>query len=238
MYLGKVDLKENNNNDTFLVQSTSKKCSKVRKPFQCPFKNGNKLKFKEESIDTLTSNTRKITIHSNTKNKPFSKCILSTEIKEFKQALNILNNYEKELNTRRLIRKWRCITQGAMSYILNMTLCKIDKIGGYEELRKKEFDLQKKRLEYMMDDSMQDEMDTIIESEDFKSLPIDDQVEYQTMMDERLKNFQIHKQNELDRLEKQMNNTTNSEMNMEELAERLKVDYKMVFTDGSQNKKD
>ncbi|KAK5778722.1 Mei5p PWA37_000659 [Arxiozyma heterogenica] len=219
---------ERENANALLVQSTPKP-SKVQKhnnkPFQCPFKKGKIM----NSIESCLDKSIKLKMDNNTKNTYSSKNALSIKIEELKQALIILNKYDKEINTRKLTQKWRCITQAAMSYILNMTLCKIDKIGGYQQLRKKEFDLQKKRLEYMMDDSMQDEIDTVVESEDFKSLPIDDQVEYKKMMDERLKDFQIHKQNELQKLEKQMNDTTSNEMDMKELADRLKIDYKMVF---------
>lgn len=227
---------EKDDNNVLFVQSTPK-LPKVQKhnskPFKCPFKKGKKLNILEGCLSTSI----KMDVDNKTKGKHSIKNTILTEVKELKQALSILNNYDKEINTRKLIQKWRCITQAAMSYILNMTLCKIDKIGGYEQLRRKEFDLQKKRLEYMMDDSMQDEMDTVIESEDFKALPVDDQVEYKNMMDERLKDFQAHKQKELQKLEKQMNDTTSNEMDMEELADRLKIDYSMVFTVESLSKK-
>ncbi|CAL9734928.1 meiosis protein 5 [Monosporozyma servazzii] len=210
-----------------IVQSTPRKCCKVeKKPFKNPSKRRQKLNFAQCKYDIKED---KEYILSTNSIKPHLKKGLTINDRELREAIKILTNYDKEIKTKKLIEKWRSITQAAMSYILNMTLCKIDKIGGYEELRKKELKMQKKRLEYMMDDSMQDEMDNILESDEFNQLPIDDQEEYRRMMEEKLKDFENHKQKELKKLEEELTKTTNKEMDMLELSKRLNVSYSLVF---------
>lgn len=217
-----VDLELNEIN-----QSTPRKCCKVeKKPFKNPFKKIQKLSFTDHHSHIQEE---KHYITSSNPTKPLLKKESSINDRELREAVKILTNYDKEKRTKKLIDKWRCISQAAMSYILNMTLCKIDKIGGYEELRKKELQVQRKRLEYMMDDSMQDEMDNILDSDEFNQLPVDDQEEYKRMMEEKLKDFENHKQKELNKLEEEMTKTSNKEMDMVELTKRLKVSYSLVF---------
>ncbi|CAL9729950.1 meiosis protein 5 [Monosporozyma unispora] len=213
---------------TEISQSTPKKSNKVeKKPFKIPFKK-KQVSFIQNGINkpevtNLFQNYLKNPLNS------VSREGYSLNDRELKEALKLLNNFDKEIRTKKLIQKWRNITQGVMSYILNMTLCKIDRIGGYEELRKKELKLQKKRLEYMLDDSMQDEVDNVFESEEFNQLPVDDQEEYKRVMEEKLKDFESHKAKELKKLEDEINSSANKEMDMEELAKRLKVSYPLVF---------
>lgn len=214
--------------ENIIFQSTPKKDNKVvKKSFKNPFKNP----FRQvQSKKNITVQLEASCIESvEAPSKKYVGKKTGQECSELREAIKILDNYDKEIKTRELIDKWRSITQAAMSYILNMTLCKIDKIGGYEELRKKEAKQKKKQLEYMMDDSMQDEMETILESDEFQQLPVEDQEEYKQMMEDKLKDFEAYKQQEFKKLEEESNLNTNKELDMEELSTRLKVDYSLVF---------
>lgn len=148
---------------------------------------------------------------------------------QLEQAISILKKYDQETNTLHLIDKWRGVSQGGMSYMLNSILVKIDKIGGYEELRRKELEAEKRKIDYQMDDRLQDEMDNVLESEEFLALPDGDQEEYKKSMQEKIEEMEAWKERELSKLDTEMKSSGNQEMTMKELSQRLKVDYNLVF---------
>ncbi|GAV55153.1 hypothetical protein ZYGR_0AS04770 [Zygosaccharomyces rouxii] len=153
------------------------------------------------------------------------------ENNQIEQATKVLKNYEQELKVMKLIDKWRSISQGGMSYLLNSTMLKINRIGGYEELKRKEMEAEKRKIEYQMDNSLQDEMDNVLESEEFQMLPEEDQEEYKKRMEDKMEEMEVWKERKLSKLEEQVKLSANQEMTMQELAERLKVDYKLVFSE-------
>ncbi|CCH61468.1 hypothetical protein TBLA_0E04130 [Henningerozyma blattae CBS 6284] len=154
---------------------------------------------------------------------------LQKEITQLKTGIHILQNYEKELKVKELITKWRDVCQAGMSYMYNSAAIKIDRMGGFEEFRRKELENEKRRLEYQMDDSLQLEVDSILESEEFNNLTIDDQEEYKTQMNEKLEEMEKMKNSKLEALEAEMESSRNQTFTMQELAKRLKVDYKFIF---------
>ncbi|AQZ18426.1 MEI5 (YPL121C) [Zygosaccharomyces parabailii] len=147
------------------------------------------------------------------------------------QAIKILRKYDQETKILLLIDKWRSISQGGMSYMLNSTLLKIDRMGGYEELRRKELEAEKRKIEYQVDDRLQDEMDNVLESEEFKALPDEDQEEYKARMQNRIDEMTIWKEKELLKLDEKLKSNSEKEMTMRELSQRLKVDYDLVFAE-------
>lgn len=148
---------------------------------------------------------------------------------QLQQATKILNEYEKEIKVLKLIQKWRAVAQAGMSFLLNSTLLKISKLGGYEKLVRKELEAKKRKIEYQVDDTMQDQMDEVLESEDFQILPEEDQQEYKDCMADKIQEAQSWKEKEFTRLEEEFRNCADQEMTMEELSKRLKVEYALVF---------
>lgn len=152
-------------------------------------------------------------------------------IEHLVQANRILANYEKEERVLELITKWRGICQAGMSYMLNSTLIKIDKMGGYEELLRRECEAEKRKLEYHFGDTLEEEMEAVFESEDFKALSEEVQQEYRDKMTEQSKEAQERKEKEFAALETKMKANVGREMTMQELSKRMKMDYSTIFPD-------
>lgn len=186
------------------------------------------LLFKKEK-DSLED--RKLAAKSRLLNDELTRQIANYRKSNFQlqQAIKILSNYEKEIKVLKLIQKWRVVSQAGMSFLLNSTLLKISKLGGYEKLIRKELEAKKRQIEYQMDDSMQDQMDEVLESEDFKLLPEEDQQEYKDRMADKIQEAQLWKEKEFTKLEEELQNCADKEMTMEELSKRLKVEYALVF---------
>lgn len=152
--------------------------------------------------------------------------------KEFalKRAVKIMQTYDNELKTIELINKWRSTCQCGMSYMLNTILVKIDRMGGYQEYKRKEIEARKRQVEYQYDDGIQQQMEEILESPDFFHLPIEEKEEIRERMDEKVREAEEMKQNELQKFENELRKEDNDEMTLQELAAKLKVDYDMVYT--------
>ncbi|CCF59693.1 hypothetical protein KAFR_0H02840 [Kazachstania africana CBS 2517] len=160
----------------------------------------------------------------------------SKQVKEYtrnidtmKQAIKILKKYDMELRTMELIDKWRSICDRSMSYILNFTVLKINKLGGYEEYKKREIGMEKAKIEYQMDTSFQEEVDTVLESEEFKSLSVDEQTEYRDQIDGKINEMESWKTSQLQKLDLQLENCQGKEMDMLELSKKLNVDYNLIY---------
>lgn len=161
---------------------------------------------------------------------------LTRQVKSYKrnnnqldQAVKILKNYEQENKVMNLIEKWRNISQGGMAYMFNSTMLKISKMGGYEELKRKEMEVEKRKIEYQLDNSLQDEMDNVLESEEFQALPEEEQEEFKKRMQNKIDEMEVWKEKALSKLEDQVKLSANQEMTMQELTQRLKMDYQLVF---------
>ncbi|CCD25029.1 Mei5p NDAI_0E02120 [Naumovozyma dairenensis CBS 421] len=148
----------------------------------------------------------------------------------------ITNDYSRgggEGSTQQLIKKWRSISQMTMSYLLNSISCKIDKMGGYEEFIRKEFNMEKQKLEYHLDDGIRESYEEVMESEEFQNLNKDEQLEYQEQMENKLVELENFKTKQLERLENEfqsiIKNDSQGGLDMKQLAKRLKVDYSLVF---------
>ncbi|CCC69128.1 hypothetical protein NCAS_0C01380 [Naumovozyma castellii] len=149
---------------------------------------------------------------------------------ELIQAIKYLDDdNSEELKTEQLINKWRDISQSTMAYLLNSILNKIDKMGGYEEFRQKEIEREKTQLEYQLDDGIEESFGSILESDEFKMLSLEDQDEYKQEMETKLKEMEEFKQKQLEKFEKEMENVTNKQLDMKELSKRLNVEYDLVF---------
>ncbi|EDO15526.1 hypothetical protein Kpol_479p14 [Vanderwaltozyma polyspora DSM 70294] len=155
---------------------------------------------------------------------------VSKKIDQLKQSIKILNRYEEQDKNLKLIEKWRGVSKAGMSYIFNSLRFRIDKMGGYEEFRRKEIEAEKRKIEYQFDDGLQNEIDNILDSEEFKALPIDDQIEYKEKMDEKIQQAEEYKLKQFEKFDKELANASNKELTMEELADRLKVEYKLIFS--------
>lgn len=148
---------------------------------------------------------------------------------QLKQAIKILKYYDEEEKVLLLIEKWRTICQAGMSFIMNSTLIKIARTGGYEELLRKEFEAAKRKLEYQVDDSFQNEMDELLESEEFQRLPEEVQQEYKDKAEEKIREAEVWKEKEFAKLENALKDKQSQEMTMKELSNRLKVEFELVF---------
>lgn len=148
---------------------------------------------------------------------------------KLKRANQILSSYENEIKTKNLIQKWRSICQSGMSYLLNSVQLKIDRMGGYQEYKRKEVDAIKRQIEYKYDDSLQQQMDEILESPDFFHLPEEEKNEIRECMDERIKEVEEIKLKELEKVEKKLQQADIQEMTLQELASKIKVDYDLVY---------
>lgn len=146
-----------------------------------------------------------------------------------KRAVKVLETYSKEVKTLELIEKWRAICQCGMSYLHNSILMKIDRMGGYQEYRKKEMDAAKRQLEYYYDDGIQQQMEDILESPDFFHLPEEEKNEIRDRIDEKVKEAEEEKQKQLKKIESNFQAHDANEMTLEELASKIKVDFSMVY---------
>ncbi|QLL30904.1 hypothetical protein HG536_0A07190 [Torulaspora globosa] len=152
-------------------------------------------------------------------------------IDQLKQAIKILESFETEERILDLISKWRGVSQAGMSYMLNSTLLKIDKMGGYEELLRRECEAEKRKIEYQFSDNLQEDMEAVFESEDFQALSEEMQQEYREQMMEQVKEAQIRKEKEFAEIELKMKQSAGQEMSMQELSKRMKLEYSMIFPD-------
>lgn len=152
-------------------------------------------------------------------------------IGQLKSANRILkrriNGEEKDISE--LIDKWRQICQGAMSYLLNSTLFKVDRMGGFEELVRREIEAEKATIEDQVDSELQGEIEDIEDSEEFRDLPEDSKAEYKQMIEEKTTEMEVWKQKRFSALDEKLKKLAGQEMDMEELSRRLKVDYSLVF---------
>lgn len=220
---------------TLLELSPSRTSPKptVRSGFKCPVITSTPRKSIQNRISKQTNlgghkfSNRQTSLQYNELRKQIRE--KEKENDQITDALKILNKYEKDLQIEQLISKWRGVCQGAMSYLFNETLFKVDKLGGYEEFIRREVDAEKARLEYQMDNSMEDEFSTLIESDEFQNLPLDDQEEYRARMEEQRNEAEILKEKSLQQLDKKMTEASGKEMTLEELARRLNVSYDLVY---------
>lgn len=150
-----------------------------------------------------------------------------------KQGVKIASLFEKEEKVMCLIVKWRGVCEAGLSYLMNSTMLKINQMGGYEEFRRKEIENEKRKIEYQSDNGLQDQMDEMLESEEFRRLPIEEQEEIKQRIEDKTQEMRKWRQAEFERLENQLTACANQEMTMEELAKRLKVEYKMIFPPAS-----
>ncbi|GAV50247.1 hypothetical protein ZYGR_0U01030 [Zygosaccharomyces rouxii] len=203
----------------------------VRNPQQVLSTPNTLVKTSVDKVDKGSIEDRRLAYELKLLNNEFTRQINSYKIEnnQLNQSIKVLKNYEKEEKVMRLIEKWRSISQAGMSYMLNSTMLKITKIGGYEELKRKEMEAEKRKIEYQVDDNLQDEMDNVLESDEFQMLPEEDQEEYKNRMQDKIEEMEIWKEKALTKLEEQVKLCANQEMTMQELAQRLKINYQFVF---------
>lgn len=154
---------------------------------------------------------------------------LKKENSSLESSLKILAKYQRELEVLELIDKWRAICQAGMSYLMNSTLIKINKMGGYDELVRREIEAEKRKLEYQFASGLQDEIDDILESDEFKLLPDSEQKSLRQDLDQRLEDQEKWQSKEMAKLDSKLKENSGKELTMEELASRLKVNYELVF---------
>ncbi|CEP64096.1 Mei5p LALA0_S10e02168g [Lachancea lanzarotensis] len=154
---------------------------------------------------------------------------LKKENLTLESAIKILNTYSKEQEIERLIDKWRSICQAGMAYLLNSTLLKINKMGGYEELVKKEVEAEKRKLEYQFGDQLENEVEDVLESEEFKMMSALDQEELKRQIYDRKEEADKARQTEMEKLDFKVRASSVTEFTMKNLASRLKVNFDMIF---------
>ncbi|CCE89896.1 Mei5p TDEL_0A05640 [Torulaspora delbrueckii] len=157
------------------------------------------------------------------------KNLYKKHIDNLAQAIKIIKAGEKESRVLELIEKWRGVAQAGMSFMLNSAMLKITKLGGYEELLKKELEAERRKLDYQINDNLQDDMEQVFESEEFLALPEEMQQEYRDQMNEQLREVQNRKDKEIAKLEAKMKESAGQEMTMQELSRRIKMDYMLIF---------
>ncbi|SCW03422.1 LAFE_0G10066g1_1 [Lachancea fermentati] len=205
------------------------------KPFKAPLRSSNPASFisiadkQNVAADNLKSSKQDGQLRKKTLAIDNDLRALHKEIDSLKSALDILAKYDKEKEVLKLIDKWRGVCQAGMSYMFNSTMIKIGKMGGYEELRRREIEAEKRKIEYQCADGIQDEIDGILESDQFKVLSPGEQAEIKDRLNERLVETQKWQEKQLELLEQKLLGSSNREMTMEELSKRLKIDYSMVF---------
>ncbi|QHS76615.1 Mei5p [Saccharomyces paradoxus] len=172
------------------------------------------------------ANQKEISIQNRELTKQLT--ILRQENNHLQQACKILSE-NKITENRKSIEKWRTICEMELSFILNSTLIKINRMGGYKDFLEKEMEAKKRRLEYQIDSGMEDQIYDIKESEEFKQLSKVEQQEWESQMNEQLKELEKNKIAELEKLNKVLLDCEGKEFGMAELCIRLKLDYNLIF---------
>ena len=188
--------------------------------------NNNRVGKKSANEMTKQSNQKKISILNRELTKQLT--ILRQENNHLQQACKILSENKIKEN-RKSIEKWRTICKMELSFILNSTLIKINRMGGYKDFLEKEMEAKRRRLEYQIDSGMEDQIYEIKESEDFKQLSEIEQQEWESQMNEQLKELEKNKVVELEKLNKVLLDSEGKEFGMFELCTRLKLDYNLMF---------
>lgn len=222
--------------DNTLLPSSPTKSSPTRTAggsFKCPVRVSTPIKTSQNRISKTINglvdkpSNRSLSLQYNELRRQIRE--KEKENDQMRDAIRILNKYDKDLQIEELIVKWRCVCQGSLSFLFNETLFKVDKLGGYEEFIRKEVDAEKARLEYQMDNSMEEEFSTLVESDEFQSLPPDDQEEYRARMEEQRHEAEILMEKSLKQLDKKISEASGKEMTLEELTKRLNVSYELVY---------
>ncbi|AMD19614.1 HCL537Wp [Eremothecium sinecaudum] len=146
-----------------------------------------------------------------------------------KRANKILSTYEQEVKINELIEKWRRVCQCAMAYLFNSTMLKINKMGGYHVFRKKEIEKMKRQLEYQSNDGIQDQIDELLESDEFLKLCQEEQDGVRERVEEKLHEAEKLKEKEMAKIHAQLEDMNEEEFTMQELAARIKVEYHLVY---------
>ncbi|CAI4053190.1 Mei5p SKDI_16G1540 [Saccharomyces kudriavzevii IFO 1802] len=154
--------------------------------------------------------------------------LLRQENNHLQQACKILGE-DKITENKKSVDKWRTICEMELSFILNSTLIKINRMGGYKDFLEKEMEAKKRRLEYQIDSGIEDQIYEVKESEDFKQLSEVEQQEWEGQMNEKLKELEKNKVMELEKLNKVLLDSEGKEFGMAELCTRLKLDYNLIF---------
>ncbi|CAI4054348.1 hypothetical protein SUVZ_16G1660 [Saccharomyces uvarum] len=154
--------------------------------------------------------------------------LLRQENTHLQQACKILSE-DKITKNKQSIEKWRTVCEMELSFILNSTLIKINRMGGYKDFLEKEMEAKKRKLEYQIDNGMEDQLYEVRDSEDFKQLSEVEQQQWESQMNEQLKELEKSKEVELEKLNKVLLDSEGKEFDMAELCNRLKLDYKLIF---------
>ncbi|EJS41427.1 mei5p [Saccharomyces arboricola H-6] len=154
--------------------------------------------------------------------------LLRQENNHLQQACKILSE-DKITENKKSIEKWRTICEMELSFILNSTLIKINRMGGYKDFLEKEMEGKKRRLEYQIDNGMEDQAYEVRESESFKQLSEVERQDWESQMNEQLEELEKNKVAELEKLNRVLLDSEGKEFDMAELCTRLKLDYNLVF---------
>ncbi|KAH3902298.1 uncharacterized protein SCODWIG_03318 [Saccharomycodes ludwigii] len=152
---------------------------------------------------------------------------LTKKEQQLKQCLKIIREYKKEEEVTMLTQKWYQVIQCELNYLMNSTLLKFDKMGGYDEFIKREVEFEKQKLEYQFDDSWDDQYKTITESEDFQALSIQEQDDYKEEIENKKLELENLKMKKIEEIESKLVNR--KEFDMKELCKMLNVDHDYVF---------
>ncbi|KAL6944996.1 hypothetical protein ACO0QE_002439 [Hanseniaspora vineae] len=145
------------------------------------------------------------------------------------QAIKVLKDIHKEKETETCIEKWRDVSIKEMNYILNMTLLKINKMGGYEEFVRKEVEAEKDGLRYNGGTEFEEQMEEYFDSEEFQNLEPDEQERIKKEGADQIEAINGKMEKELEKLDAKIDEATNKDFEMQNLCKKLQVDYHLVF---------
>lgn len=145
------------------------------------------------------------------------------------QAIKILKSIDKEEKTEKCIDKWRDVSVREMSYILNMTLLKINKMGGYEEFVRKEVEGEKDSLRYNSKNDFEEQMEDYFHSSEFQNLEPDEQERIKKEAADQIEIINEKMEKKLNKLNAKIEEAANRDFDMQDLCKRLQVDFHLVF---------
>ncbi|CCH43850.1 Laminin subunit beta-2 [Wickerhamomyces ciferrii] len=151
------------------------------------------------------------------------------KVETLKRAKVILSKNDTDKN-QKLIDKWRDAAQRASNYLLNAAIEKINKAGGKKEYEKRERERNNERLEYSLDNSFQDRISDITNSEEYDALPEKEKERILEELENEAEKSMREFENEIQEKEKEYEDQDDDEFTMKDLYKKLNLDYDLVYS--------
>lgn len=153
---------------------------------------------------------------------------LKKKIETLKRAKVILNKKDSQ-NNEELIDKWRDAAQRASNYLLNAAIEKINKSGGKREFERREKEKLKSSLEFSLDNSFQERIAEITNSEEFEAQSEEDKERILQDLEEEADKSMRQLEKDIDANDDNDEDNDADEFTMKDLYKKLKLDYKLVY---------